>query len=244
MKARIALQFAASLVLAATVRAADPLPSWNDTAPKKSIIEFVEKVTKAGSADFVPVPERIATFDNDGCLWAEQPMYFQVIFIFERIKALAPEHPEWKSTEPARKIVNQAFTAANLPAFGPHAFRHIGLTFLTPAVVSEAMPSTFAIAAGYGDFISGLLAILALLALQKNWASAIGIVWMFSIVGSVDLLNALRQVEAVPHFGAAWYIPTFLVPLLIVTHAMVFARLVKRNQANHKSPQSRPASVH
>ena len=126
----------------------------------------------------------------------------------------------------------------------PHAFRHIGLTFLTPAVVSEAMPSTLAIAAGYGDFISGLLAILALLALQKNWASAIGIVWMFSIVGSVDLLNALRQVEAVPHFGAAWYIPTFLVPLLIVTHAMVFARLVKRNQANHKSPQSRPASVH
>jgi hypothetical protein len=105
MKARIALQFAASLVLAATVRAADPLPSWNDTAPKKSIIEFVEKVTKAGSADFVPVPERIATFDNDGCLWAEQPMYFQVIFIFERIKALAPEHPEWKSTEPFASVL-------------------------------------------------------------------------------------------------------------------------------------------
>lgn len=120
----------------------------------------------------------------------------------------------------------------------PHAFRHVGLTFLTPTVVSEAMPSTFAIAAGYGDFASGLLAIMALVALHKNWASAIVLVWTFSLVGSVDLLNALRQVDAVPHFGAAWYIPTFLVPLLIVTHVMVFARLVKRNQTNLKLTQS------
>jgi hypothetical protein len=124
----------------------------------------------------------------------------------------------------------------------PHAFRHIGLTFLTPAVVSEAMPSAFATAAGYGDFISGLLAIVALLALQKNWTSAIGMVWVFNIVGSVDLLNALRQAEAVPHFGAAWYIPTFLVPLLIVTHVMVFVRLVKRNQTNLNKPQSHPST--
>ena len=120
----------------------------------------------------------------------------------------------------------------------PHAFRHVGLTFLTPAVVNEAMPSAFAIAAGYGDFASGLLAIMALVALHKNWASAIVLVWAFSLVGSVDLLNALRQADAVPHFGAAWYIPTFLVPLLIVTHVMVFARLVRRNQTNLKSTQS------
>ena len=123
----------------------------------------------------------------------------------------------------------------------PHAFRHIGLTFLTPAVVSEAMPSTFAIAAGYGDFASGILAILALVALRRNWAFAIGTVWVFSIVGTVDLLNALRQVEAVPHFGAAWYIPTFLVPLLIVTHVMIFARLVRSGQTNLKSTHSTPA---
>src|SRR5262245_28479360 len=66
-------------------RASDALLSWNDTAPKKAIMAFVEQVTKSGSPDFVPVPERIATFDNDGTLWAEQPMYFQAIFIFERI---------------------------------------------------------------------------------------------------------------------------------------------------------------
>lgn len=109
----------------------------------------------------------------------------------------------------------------------PHAFRHIGLTFLTPVVVSEAMPSSFATNAGYGDFAAGLLAILAMIALHQSWRVAISIVWIFNIVGTVDLFNALRQAEAVPHFGATWFIPTFLVPVLLVTHAMIFARLVK-----------------
>ena len=72
------------------------MPSWNDTAPKKAIVAFVEKVTKEGSPDFVPPDERIATFDNDGTLWCEQPMYFQVLFALDRVKALAPQHPEWK----------------------------------------------------------------------------------------------------------------------------------------------------
>jgi phosphoserine phosphatase len=84
----------------AFAHAADPLPSWNDTAPKQSIISFVEKVTKDGASDFVPAAERIAVFDNDGCLWAEQPMYFQLFFAIDRIKALAPQHPEWKDKEP------------------------------------------------------------------------------------------------------------------------------------------------
>ena len=75
----------------------DPLSSWNDTAPKQAIIAFVEKVTTDGSPDFVPPAERIATFDNDGCLWAEQPMYFQAFFVFDRIKSLAPQHPEWET---------------------------------------------------------------------------------------------------------------------------------------------------
>lgn len=79
---------------------ADPLPSWNDTAPKQAIITFVERVTKEGSPDFVPVPERIATFDNDGTLWAEQPMYVQAFFVLDRVKALAPQHPEWTEKEP------------------------------------------------------------------------------------------------------------------------------------------------
>ncbi len=83
----------------------DPLPSWNDTAPKKSIIAFVEKVTKDGSSDFVPVDERIATFDNDGTLWVEQPMYVQGAFAFDRIKQLAPSHPEWKTKQPFKAVL-------------------------------------------------------------------------------------------------------------------------------------------
>jgi len=83
----------------------DPLPSWNDTAPKKSIVAFVEKVTKEGTSDFVPVDERIATFDNDGTLWVEQPMYVQLAFALDRIKQLAPSHPEWKTTQPFKGVL-------------------------------------------------------------------------------------------------------------------------------------------
>src|SRR5437899_9341376 len=76
--------------------AQDPLPFWNDAAPKKAIVAFVERVTKEGSPDFVRPEERVATFDNDGTLWAEQPIYFQFAFAIDRVKALAPQHPEWK----------------------------------------------------------------------------------------------------------------------------------------------------
>jgi phosphoserine phosphatase len=92
--------------------AADPLPSWNDTAPKRTIAPFVEKATKKGSADFVPVAERVATFDNDGTLWAEQPMYFQFSFALDRVKALAPQHPEWKETEPFASLLKGDVKAA------------------------------------------------------------------------------------------------------------------------------------
>ena len=95
------LAFGSAPLLAAD----DPLPSWNDTAPKKAIVAFVGRVTKEGSPDFVPVPERIATFDNDGTLWAEQPMYFQVLFRIDRVKALAPQHPEWKTKEPFASLL-------------------------------------------------------------------------------------------------------------------------------------------
>jgi hypothetical protein len=86
-------------------QAQDPLPSWNDTAPKKAIVACVEKVTKEGSSDFVPPNERIATFDNDGTLWCEQPMYFQLLFALDRVKALAPQHPEWKTKEPFASLL-------------------------------------------------------------------------------------------------------------------------------------------
>lgn len=85
--------------------AADALPSWNDTAAKQAITAFVGKVTTEGSPDFVPIAERIATFDNDGTLWSEQPMYFQAFFIFDRIKAHAPKRPEWKSKEPFASVL-------------------------------------------------------------------------------------------------------------------------------------------
>ncbi len=83
----------------------DPLPSWNDGPAKQAILTFVEKATKPGSADFVEPAERIATFDNDGTLWAEQPMYFQLFFALDRVKALAPEHPEWKDKEPFASLL-------------------------------------------------------------------------------------------------------------------------------------------
>jgi phosphoglycolate phosphatase-like HAD superfamily hydrolase len=85
--------------------ATDPLPSWNDTATKKAIITFVERVTKPGSPDLVPPAERIATFDNDGTLWAEQPIYFQLAFALDRVRALAPMHPEWKDKEPFASLL-------------------------------------------------------------------------------------------------------------------------------------------
>jgi phosphoglycolate phosphatase-like HAD superfamily hydrolase len=89
-----------------SARAADPLPSWNDTATKKAIVTFVEKVTKEGTPDFVPAPERIATFDNDGTLWAEQPIYVQFRFALDRVKILAPQHPEWKKKSPFNKLLS------------------------------------------------------------------------------------------------------------------------------------------
>ena len=93
------------LLAASCAFAAAPLESWNDTPTKQAIVNFVERVTKEGSPDFVPVPERIATFDNDGTLWSEQPMYFQAYFVFDRVKALAPQHPEWKDQEPFASLL-------------------------------------------------------------------------------------------------------------------------------------------
>ncbi len=112
----------------------------------------------------------------------------------------------------------------------PHAFRHVGMVFLVPGVVAQPLPGAFANPAAYGDLATGVLALLALIALRSGWAGASALVWLFNIVGTVDLLNALRQAEVVPDLGAAWYIPTLLVPLLLVTHFMIFARLLRRGR--------------
>jgi phosphoglycolate phosphatase-like HAD superfamily hydrolase len=105
----IALVFTATASMA---QAADPLSSWSDGPTKQSIMAFVAKVTTVGSSDFVPEPERIAVFDNDGTLWSEQPMYFQLFFALDRVKALAPQHPEWETTEPFASLLKGDVKAA------------------------------------------------------------------------------------------------------------------------------------
>src|SRR5580658_9337318 len=83
----------------------DPLPSWNDGAVKKSITGFVARVITPGGGDFVPLEQRIAVFDNDGTLWCEQPVYFQVVFAFDEVRRLAPQHPEWKKQQPFKNLL-------------------------------------------------------------------------------------------------------------------------------------------
>lgn len=92
-------------VFGLAAHAQDPLPSWNETATKKAITDFVERVTREGSPDFIPVADRIATFDNDGTLWSEHPIYFQFAFALDRVKALAPQHPEWETKEPFASLL-------------------------------------------------------------------------------------------------------------------------------------------
>ena len=101
--------FALTLMILSSVIASqsqDPLPSWNDGPNKQAIIEFVTKTTDQNQATFIPPTRRIATFDNDGTLWSEQPLYFQAIYIFDRIRELAPEHPEWQQKEPYASVLN------------------------------------------------------------------------------------------------------------------------------------------
>lgn len=103
--AAVGASAAARAMGAAPAAAPDPLPSWNDGPAKRSIIAFVEKVTREGSPDFVPAPERTAVFDNDGTLWCEKPMPVQLCFVIDRVKSLAPERPEWKDKEPFASIL-------------------------------------------------------------------------------------------------------------------------------------------
>ncbi len=116
----------------------------------------------------------------------------------------------------------------------PHAFRYIGMVFLVPGVVAQPLPDYFAIPAAYGDLAASVLAILALVLLRTGWKGTMGVVWLFNVVGTADLLNALRHVEVVSDFGSVWYIPTFFVPLLLVSHFMIFARLLKAGRIGNE----------
>jgi phosphoserine phosphatase len=97
--------FVLVLFLGSTLRSAEPLPSWNDGASKSAILDFIARVTTEGGPDFVPPEERIAVFDNDGTLWSEQPAYFQLLFAIDRVKVLAKDHPEWRTTQPFQAVL-------------------------------------------------------------------------------------------------------------------------------------------
>ena len=99
------LALVALAATSAAVAQTDPLPSWNDGPAKARIVGFVQAVTEQGGKDYVPPADRIAVFDNDGCLWSEQPAYFQLLFAIDRVKALAPKHPEWKTKQPFKAVL-------------------------------------------------------------------------------------------------------------------------------------------
>jgi phosphoserine phosphatase len=104
--ARLSLAIAGLAFVASSVNAqTDPMPSWKDGPSKQAILKFVADVTKEGAPGFVPVAERIAVFDNDGTLWSEQPLYFQVVFALDRVRATAAQHPEWKTQEPFKTLL-------------------------------------------------------------------------------------------------------------------------------------------
>src|ERR1700750_3166047 len=100
----LSASFRSTSAVAQTQR--DPLPSWNEGATKASILDFVARVTTQGGPFFVPVEQRVATFDNDGTLWVEQPMYVQLVFALDRLKALAPMHPDWKTRQPFAAVLD------------------------------------------------------------------------------------------------------------------------------------------
>lgn len=112
MRTKSTLILAALLTSTFAATASERLPSWNDGTARQSIVDFVDATTTSGSADFVAPAERIAVFDNDGTLWAEQPLYVQAIFIFDRIKELALQHPEWKEQEPFASVLKDDAKAA------------------------------------------------------------------------------------------------------------------------------------
>ncbi len=132
----------------------------------------------------------------------------------------------------APRLAAVPLAAALMVLLFPHALRTFGMVFLVPTVVDPNLPSAFAIPAAYGDLLAALLALAAILALRARLRLALALVWLFSIEGTADLLNTLYQ--GLQHdltryqLGVVWYIPTFLVPAALVTHALIFELLVTR----------------
>jgi len=115
--------------------APDPLPSWTDGASQQQILDFVGSVTDANSSYFVPPNERIATFDNDGTLWSEKPTYFQLLFILDRVKSMAADHPEWKTTQPFQAVLENDI--ATIMAAGKQGLMELGMATQTGMTTDE-----------------------------------------------------------------------------------------------------------
>ena len=131
----------------------------------------------------------------------------------------------------APRLAALPLSAALPPLLFLHVTRHLGLVFLVPSVTGGALPREFAAPAAYGDLLAALLALLSILALRARWAIAVPLVWLFNVVGALDLINALYQGNRLGvQLGAAYYIPTVAVPALLVTHAMIFAMLITRRR--------------
>jgi len=131
----------------------------------------------------------------------------------------------------APRLATLPLGAALTPLLFLHATRYMGMVFLQPTVVGAPLPREFAATAAYGDLVAALLALLAIAALRSRWTIALALVWLFNLVGTLDLLYALFQGNRLQvQLGAAYYIPTVAVPALLVTHAMIFARLTTRRR--------------
>jgi phosphoglycolate phosphatase-like HAD superfamily hydrolase len=135
MKSSLRRRYVLGLLLlgaAAAARAQDPLPSWNDGATKRAIVDFVTGAVSDGSEGYIPPAERIAVFDNDGTLWVEQPVYTQLVYAIDRIKAIAPQHPEWENQEPFKSLlvgdVKAALAGGEKSAAAILGPSHVGMT--------------------------------------------------------------------------------------------------------------------
>lgn len=128
----------------------------------------------------------------------------------------------------APRLAARPLESALQPLLALHAFRHLGLVFLVPTVVGSSVPASFAVPAAYGDLLAGVLALAALVALRGRSAVALPLVWLFNVVGLLDLIHAFYQgLAANVQLGAAYYIPTFVVPALVITHVMMFGMLIR-----------------
>jgi hypothetical protein len=129
----------------------------------------------------------------------------------------------------APRLARLPLVAALLPLLFVHASRHLGMVFLVPTVVGTPLPARFAVPAAYGDLLAGLLALAAIVALRAGWPVGIPLVWIFSVIGLLDLVNAFYQgLSANLQLGAAYFIPTFVVPALVVTHVLILRLLIRR----------------